>query len=467
MGDLFGGGGSKSTTSVSGGSAPWRPAQENLKLALKDSKQLYEDGKGFQPFTDSLVVDHSGRTRQGMQGVENSANLFGSDMAKPMGFTSGLFNTGGYNAPQQSAMGLMGGYAQGQGYNSQSQQGINSLQGLNNDLMANSGLSGLQQGAAAGYGALSAQGGLNNAQQGAMSGFQGLASDGGLNDAQRTAMEQTQNIAGGADVFGENPYFQKQLNRGIEDITTAANKQAAAAGRYNSGEHQGALFDSLGDYINDARSGEYVRQMGRMDNARGQAFGMGQQGVGNQSSAFNSMGNLGQQQFGNQMGLYGAQGSLGQTGIGNQSSSSQSLFGAGDTGYGNASNAANQYFNAGQTGISNLGNASSAMSGAYNSAQQPFRDMMGLGQMDEDHATRTLNDQLRIHNETQQEPWDRLLALNAVASGAGKTGSSGTQTTVAPHASPFQSALGGAVSGFGTTGNWGGALLGGLGGLFG
>lgn len=100
-------------------------------------------------------------------------------------------------------------------------------------------------------------------------------------------------------------------------------------------------------------------------------------------------------------------------------------------------------FNMGQTGFGNL-------STAYSGLKAPASDLMQVGAMNEDLATRQLNDKLRIFNEQQSRPWENLSRLNAIASGAGQLGSS--QTTSQPGQNPFLSALGYGFTGAGLLG---------------
>lgn len=90
-------------------------------------------------------------------------------------------------------------------------------------------------------------------------------------------------------------------------------------------------------------------------------------------------------------------------------------------------------FNMGQQGFGNLG-------AAYQGMQAPANDLMKIGSMNEDLATRKMNDKLRIFNDKQNKPWDQLGRLNAIASGAGQMG--GTQTQSQPGQNPFLTALG-------------------------
>lgn len=117
------------------------------------------------------------------------------------------------------------------------------------------------------------------------------------------------------------------------------------------------------------------------------------------------------------------------------------------TNWQNRRDAANaSLFNMGNSGFQNLGSA-------YEGLKMPGTDLMQLGAMDEDLATRYKNDELRLFNERANAPWAQLGRLNAIASGAGQLG--GTQTQTQPGQNPFLTALG-----YGTTG------LGLLGGLF-
>ncbi len=93
-------------------------------------------------------------------------------------------------------------------------------------------------------------------------------------------------------------------------------------------------------------------------------------------------------------------------------------------------------FSGGQTAQGNLG-------AAYQGMGAPAQDMITLGGAYEDLATRQMNDQLRIFDAAQNNPWDQLGRLNAVASGSGQYG---TSTTTAPGPNPFAQAVGGGLS---------------------
>lgn len=100
-------------------------------------------------------------------------------------------------------------------------------------------------------------------------------------------------------------------------------------------------------------------------------------------------------------------------------------------------------FNMGQQGFNNVG-------AAYSGMNAPAQDLMNVGSMYEDLATRQKNDELRIFDGTQNAQWNNLSRLNAIASGAGQLG--GTQTQSQPGQNPFLTAAGYGLSGLGLLG---------------
>jgi hypothetical protein len=92
-------------------------------------------------------------------------------------------------------------------------------------------------------------------------------------------------------------------------------------------------------------------------------------------------------------------------------------------------------FNAGQQGFGNLGQA-------YEGMKAPAQDQMGIGSMYEDLAGRLKNDELRIFQEQQQQPWNQLGRLNAIASGAGTMGGTSSSTAQMPGQNKFATGLG-------------------------
>lgn len=135
-----------------------------------------------------------------------------------------------------------------------------------------------------------------------------------------------------------------------------------------------------------------------------------------------------------------------------------------DTERGYMQDAIGSLFNAGQQQQNNINGNTAALMSAYGGMMQPSQTMMDIGGMYEDLYGRQLNDQLRIFNERQQQPWNQIAHLNAIASGAGQLGGSGQ--TVAQGPSRMMSGLGGALGGysmFGPLGAVGGGLLGAFG----
>jgi hypothetical protein len=113
----------------------------------------------------------------------------------------------------------------------------------------------------------------------------------------------------------------------------------------------------------------------------------------------------------------------------------------------------------GQQGITNQFGAASGMPGAWTASQQPATDLMKVGGMDEDLAGRTMADQLRIFEETQNAPREAVEWLSAIGSGAGSLGS--TQRQIQPGTNPFVQALGIGLGGNSLLGNPLGSMLGG------
>lgn len=112
----------------------------------------------------------------------------------------------------------------------------------------------------------------------------------------------------------------------------------------------------------------------------------------------------------------------------------------------NRQDAANaSLFNAGQQQQNNINGSSEALSNAYNAAMAPSQAKMGVGQMYEDLAGRTLNDKLRVWQGQQAAPKNALEWLAAIGSGAGSLGSSQSTTAQGPSSSPFGTALGGLI----------------------
>ena len=95
---------------------------------------------------------------------------------------------------------------------------------------------------------------------------------------------------------------------------------------------------------------------------------------------------------------------------------------------------------------------------------------MQVGALNEDLNTRQMNDDYRQFSEGQNQDRQAIEWLNAINSGAGSLGSTGSSTATGPATSSLSSGLGGAMGGatMGSAfGPWGTAIGGGLGGLAG
>jgi hypothetical protein len=188
---------------------------------------------------------------------------------------------------------------------------------------------------------------------------------------------------------------------------------------------------------------EYQNWQNRRDTANQNLFNMGQTGIGTQMSANQGAAGIGQQGISNLQNAQNSVFNMGQGALGNMQNAQNAQFNMGQAGQDNRANAANSLASLGQTAFGNMG-------AAYTGMQQPANDLMKVGAMNEDLATRKMNDQLRLFNDKKNAPWEQIGRLNAVASGAGQMGSTTTQS--APGANPFLTAMG-----------YGATALGGLG----
>jgi hypothetical protein len=371
MGNLFGGG-TQQTTSVSEPPAAFKPLLNQIGT---DALKFYKDGSGSGIYTGSTVIPFSQQTTQGMNGVTNLAN---KNIMGQNGLDSNLqhiIRQGGFNDYQQGS--------------------LNSLQNMLGRLGPN---------------------GLTNSQDSVLGKFQntlGGLGPNGLTNAQDNALQNYRQLANSDYSLNANPGAKGVLDASIRDATNAVNLNAAAAGRYGSGVHEGVLAQKIGDLSNNFRYNDYNNWLGRRDAANQNMAGLSEQGLGN-------IQNMGQ-------GIN----ALAQQGVGNNQSLSGTLF------------------NAGQSGLANMTNA-------YQGQQLPYNDLFKVGAMNEDLANREMQDKLRIWDAKNNQPWAQLQRLTGALAGGDPYKST---TTTAPGPNPFLQTLGGL--GFANT------LLGsGTGGLF-
>lgn len=122
----MGGGSKTNTTTQSTNSEPWSAAQPALKTGLEDAQNLYKSGVGSQAYTGSTVIPFANQTTQGMGSIQNTANqnMGGQGLS---GQYQGVINSGGFNAPQQSAMGGLQQIGQAAGMPSYSEQNLSGI----------------------------------------------------------------------------------------------------------------------------------------------------------------------------------------------------------------------------------------------------------------------------------------------------------------------------------------------------
>ncbi len=70
---MVGGGKKTETTTTVQNNDPWSGSQSYLKEGMSRASDMLERGQGFNPYQGSTVVDYSGTTRQGMQGIIDAA----------------------------------------------------------------------------------------------------------------------------------------------------------------------------------------------------------------------------------------------------------------------------------------------------------------------------------------------------------------------------------------------------------
>lgn len=230
-------------------------------------------------------------------------------------------------------------------------------------------------------------GGLNDQQRSALGGFNQIANAGGYNSDMSAAANNMRSLANSS--YSVSPELQRVLDAQASKVGDAVNLNASAAGRYGSGANQTLLAKNVGDLANNTIYNDYTSYLGRRDAANSNLANLGNVALNNRTGALGNIASLGQQ------------------------------------------------------GFNNLG-------AAYTGLNAPNQDLMNIGAMNEDLATRYKNDELRIFNDQQNKPWEQLGRFNAIASGAGAMG--GTQTTTQPGQNPFLTAAGYGLSGLGLLG---------------
>lgn len=243
-------------------------------------------------------------------------------------------------------------------------------------------------------------------------------------------------VAAGAN-RGGNTALMESLGRGADDIAQRVNMEASAMGRGGSVAHMGAMANDVGNYYSDALLADDQYSRGEQMQANSMLDAQRNQGFNNQMGALSG-----------QSGVEGAN-------IANQMNAGQAAFGAG--------NQANQTAAA----------YSQLAPQLYNNQFAGSDRLMQVGALNEDLNTRQMNDDYRQYQEGQNQERQGIEWLNAINSGAGSLGSTGTSTATGPATSSLSGGMGGALGGatmgsaFGPWGTALGGIGGGLAGLFG
>lgn len=225
-----------------------------------------------------------------------------------------------------------------------------------------------------------------------------IITSGGMTPEQRQSMQQLQQVgsgqyrpeqavgvagltetASGANLDG-NPFLDRILNTGAEQIGTQVNNSAGSAGRYGSGAHQGVMADSIGDFTNQVLGQNYQMERGLQTQAQGQLISAGQ-----------------------------GQDSL-------------------------ATGAAGSAFNAGRGATADVMNAGQAAPNLFQGQMIPSDILQQVGGMNEDLAGRNLQDLINRHNAGELGVFDELQRFSGLTNGVVQTGGTTTSTAQTPMA---------------------------------
>lgn len=421
---IFGGGGKQTTQTTT--AEPWKGSQSTLKFGLSEARRLYDKGIGGKIFEDSTVIPWDQLTRRGMNGLEALANNNNGGGGLSQQYQQ-IINNGGLTQGQEQSQNALSSFLRTNGLSNAQNAAMNmSLKDARNG-----GYNNAMTRAELEYRDAIKNNGYNGAMRDALSGYKDLAKN-PFDANQNAALANTRDLANSSFSIN-NPAFQQVLQQSTDAARNSVNASASGAGRYGSGVHQQTLANTIGDLTNRAVGAEYNNWQNRRDQANQNLFQMGQTGQNTIMGANGAIGSLGQTAMGNVQNNANALGSLGQAAIGNRTNSLGNAANIGQSGITNRQNAAGALFGMGQQAQGNLASA-------YQGAQMPAQTLMNLGNMNEDLATRKMNDRLRRFDARNSVPWENLSRLNAIASGAGQLGS--TQTQASPGQNPFLTALG-------------------------
>ncbi len=124
--------------------------------------------------------------------------------------------------------------------------------------------------------------------QGLSGEYQGIIDSGGYNPEMQASIDNLKTRAT-STYDPTTSGFQDVLNATLRDAGGAVDENAAAAGRYGSGVHEGVKQRTLGDLSNSARYGDFQNWMQDRNSAVSQLGNMGQAGINNLGAAYEGM----------------------------------------------------------------------------------------------------------------------------------------------------------------------------------
>lgn len=129
----------------------------------------------------------------------------------------------------------------------------------------------------------------NMGGQGVSGQYQNVINNGGYNQNQMDALGGIRSTANSSFNPYDNEGFGSVLRQAQQGAQNGVNASASMAGRYGSGQHQGAVARAVGDVTGGLLNQEYNNWQNRRSDAQSALFNAGQQGLGNIASAYQGM----------------------------------------------------------------------------------------------------------------------------------------------------------------------------------
>lgn len=125
-----------------------------------------------------------------------------------------------------------------------------------------------------------------NGPKGLTNNLQDIIKQGGFNDNQMDALAGFRRTANSHYNPNANPGYQSVRQNVLDDTQDAVNLNAATAGRFGSGIHEGVLSRELGKTASNMDMNDFNTWLGRKDAAQGNLFNAAQAGIGNMTNAY-------------------------------------------------------------------------------------------------------------------------------------------------------------------------------------